>query len=87
MVPEQLALSFTAAASTAAGEIWASKIEPALKLTLKTPGWNGRTAPPQFVDLGCGCELVVIPAYLWRARVQANYRGRRHDVIALPRAS
>lgn len=84
MGPEQLPLIFSAGVS-AGGEKLADAIEQALRLTRKTPGWNGRTAPPQFVDLG-GCELVAIPAYLWRARVRVQHRGR-HEVIALPRAS
>jgi hypothetical protein len=82
----QLDLSFERPALSAAGPS-REELDAVLKLTLKTPGWNGRTAPPQFVDLGCGCELVAIPAYLWRARCSAHGGRQRNEVIPLPRAS
>ena len=39
-----------------------------LALAQRTPGWNFRECPPQRARLQGGCELVMIPAWLWRPR-------------------
>lgn len=39
-----------------------------LALPRKTQGWNFREYPPQRAMLTSQCELIVIPAWLWRGR-------------------
>ena len=57
----------------------------ALRLTLRTPGWNNRTSQPMCVPLRGGCSLVVIPAHLWRPRIGAPVRTSQCEPIPFPR--
>jgi hypothetical protein len=43
-------------------------LENLLALAEKTQGWNFREYPPQYAKLIGGCELIVIPPWLWRRR-------------------
>lgn len=43
-------------------------LEQLLDLTERTRGWSNRRCPPQRVMLCGNCQLIVIPAYLWRQR-------------------
>lgn len=47
----------------------ATELDNMLALAQKTPGWNFRDHPPQRADLPGGCELIVVPPWLWRPRV------------------
>lgn len=45
-----------------------ASISDLLELAQKTKGWPFRDYPPQRAKLIGGCELIVIPPWLWRRR-------------------
>jgi len=46
----------------------ATDLESLLALAQRTQGWNFREHPPQRAVLPGGCELIVVPPWLWRPR-------------------
>jgi len=63
-----------------------SDIEKLIDLAQHSRGWVFREYPPQRARLRGGCELIVIPAWLWRPRprLQAVVRA---EVTPMRRAS
>lgn len=47
----------------------ATELDKLLALAERSRGWAFRECPPQRMRLRGGCELVVIPPWLWRPRV------------------
>jgi len=60
-------------------------IDVLINLAQRSRGWVFREYPPQRARLHGGCELIVIPAWLWRPRprLQAVVRA---EVIPMRRA-
>lgn len=52
-----------------------SDLAALLNSAKKSPGWNGRFAPPQSVSLDGGCQLVVLVPTLWRGRCRPRPAG------------
>jgi len=45
------------------------ELETLLSIAQRTQGWNFREWPPQHARLAGGCELIVMPPWLWRRRI------------------
>jgi len=62
------------------------KIDALINLAQRSRGWVFREYPPQRARLRGGCELIVIPAWLWRPRPRLQDVVRA-EVIQMRRAS
>ena len=62
------------------------EIEKLVGLAQHSRGWVFREYPPQRARLRGGCELIVIPAWLWRPRPRLQLVRETHRVIPLRRA-
>ena len=61
-------------------------IEKLIDLANHSRGWVFREYPPQHARLRGGCELIVIPAWLWRPRPRLRLVQDAHQVIPLRRS-
>jgi len=61
-------------------------LEKLIDLANHSRGWVFREYPPQRARLRGGCELIVIPAWLWRPRPRLQDVVRA-EVIQMRRAS
>jgi len=61
-------------------------IDEMVKLAQRSRGWAFREYPPQRAKLRGNCELIVIPAWLWRPRPRLQLVRETHRVIPLRRA-
>jgi len=61
------------------------KIDALINLAQRSRGWVFREYPPQRARLRGGCELIVIPAWLWRPRPHLQ-EVVRAEVIQMRRA-
>lgn len=61
------------------------EIDNLIRLAARSQGWVFREYPPQRAMLCGGCELIVIPAWLWQPRPQRRHLRPAH-VVPLRRA-
>lgn len=62
------------------------KIDALIHLAQHRRGWVFREYPPQRARLLGGCELIVIPAWLWRPRPHLQTSSRA-EVIQMRRTA
>ena len=59
-----------------------SQLEEYLKAAQKTRGWNGRRDLPATISLEGGCDVHVVPAWLWQPRIKPYVE--RFDTRPIP---